>query len=194
MKKLVLLDVDGVLSLGKPAAPDDWAVEGIGYKANYSGTLKVNIPNKKNSFRTHTYRPDIINSLDYLTDNYNVEIKFLTNWGAAAKTVFSEYVGLKNIIPMDEDAKDLGTPSLQDSQNPIHWYKAQALLREANERGREALLIDDLINVELAKELKLNLPLSSGWLRMHPMVGLSKSWIDRIRIWSDGGPVVRKHT
>lgn len=194
MKKLVLIDVDGVLSINRPVSRDSWDVPDVSYTRNYSGTLKVNIPNKYNTFRTHTYRPDIINSLDYLVDNYNVEIKFLTNWGDAAKTIFSQYVGFKNAINMDSDAKDLGTAKIDETDNPIHWYKAQALLREANQRGRDVIWIDDLINLELAKELSKELPINSGWLKINPMLGLSKDWIEKIRIWAEGGPPVRKHT
>ncbi len=194
MKKLVLLDVDGVLSIERPVSPEMWDIPEVSYARNYSGTSKINIPNKHNTFRTHTYRPDIITSINYLVDNYNVEIKFLTNWGEAAKTVFSEYVGLKNIISMDFDAKDLGTPKISDSTNPIHWYKAQALLREVKDRGRDAIMVDDLINLELAKELSKELPINSGWLKINPMIGLSKDWINAIRTWSEGGPPIRKHT
>lgn len=193
-KKLILLDIDGVLSIEKPVSPDNWELGHISYADNYSGTLKTNIPNKKTQYRTHTYRPEIISSLDNLVANFDVEIKFLTNWGAAAKDIFSVYVGSKLISPMDSDAKELGVPTFADAVSPIHWYKAQAVIREANERDREVLFIDDLINTELALEFDKVLPKNAGWLKVDPRIGLTPEWIQRIMNWAEGGPSIRKHS
>jgi hypothetical protein len=193
-KKLILLDIDGVLSIEKPVSPDNWELGHISYADNYSGTLKTNIPNKKTQYRTHTYRPEIISSLDNLVANFDVEIKFLTNWGAAAKDIFSVYVGSKLISPMDSDAKELGVPTFADAASPIHWYKAQAVIREANERGREVLFVDDLINTELALEFDKVLPKNAGWLKVDPRIGLTPEWIQRIMNWAEGGPSIRKHS
>lgn len=193
-KKLILIDVDGVLSIERPVSPEKWELGHISYADNYSGTLKTNIPNKKTQYRTHTYRPEIIASLDSLVSNYDVEIKFLTNWGAAAKDIFAVYVGSKFISAMDADAKELGVPTILEAPSPIHWYKAQAVLREANERGREVLFIDDLINTELALEFSKLLPENAGWLKVDPRTGLTPEWIQRIMVWAAGGPNIRKHS
>lgn len=193
-KKLILLDIDGVLSIERPVSPENWELGHVSYAENYSGTLKTNIPNKKTQYRTHTYRPEIIASLDNLATNYDIEIKFLTNWGAAAKDIFAVYVGSKSIGPMDPDAKELGVPTITAAASPLHWYKAQAVVREANERGREVLFIDDLINTDLALEFDKTLPHNAGWLKVDPRIGLTPEWIQRIMLWAEGGPNIRKHS
>jgi hypothetical protein len=200
MKKLILLDVDGVLSIERSIISDSLE-ESPEKRLNSDGetnptTLsKVSIPNKVSTHRIHTFNPVVISELNSLVTAGNVEIKFLTNWGGAAKSVFSEYVGLRNISNMDEDAKSLGTPDLvKTGKSSVNWYKSQGFIREATVRGREVLFIDDLVNLDLALAWDKLLPDSAGWLKVNPAKGLTMYWVGRIEDWIQGGPVPRKHS
>lgn len=194
MDKLVLLDIDGVLSLERPVNPSQWSIDSVSYDNNYENTLRVNIPNRKTIYRKHTYRPEIINAIDSLIVEEKLEFKFLSNWGEAAKSVFSKYVGLKNVTAMDIDAKELGTAKPYDSLNPVYWYKTQALIREATLRGRETIFIDDLLDEKMSNELQKVLPEHSGWLRINPMIGLTIKEIEYMSDWNKGkASIIRSH-
>jgi hypothetical protein len=195
MKKLILLDVDGVLSIERSVSATTKKPNEYSKNANASSLAKVSIPNARSTHRTHTYRPAVLAALDTMVKSGDVEIRFLTNWGTAAKSVFSAYVGLDNITNMDSDAKSLGVPHLTAIDGfSVHWYKSQAFIREATVREREVLFIDDLINLDLALAWTDLVPPTSGWLKVNPEKGLTMEWIGRIEDWIQGGPVIRKHT
>lgn len=207
MKKLILLDIDGVLSLNSPAlvstkkvvgyspAEPESQLVGLSEEVTASTIAKVNIPNKVDTHRTHTYRPAVIAALDTMVRSGDVEIRFLTNWGSAAKSIFSAYVGLRNISNMDEDAKSLGVPHLTSVDGlAVNWYKSQAFIREATTRGREVLFVDDLIDLELALAWNKLLPSTAGWLKVNPEKGLTMEWVARIENWLKGGPTIRRHS
>lgn len=181
--KIILLDIDGVISIDR---------------ARYScgaPTNKADIPNKNNIHRTHIYRPDVVSSINSLAANPNVEIKFLSNWGSAAESVFAKYVGLKNIGYTEIDSEHRGYKSIEDAgESPLLWYKSKMVLEEAL-KGNDVLFIDDRISLPLALEFSKHLPTQCGWIKTHPGQGLTPAHMERIRGWvNDDAPVLRYHS
>lgn len=178
--KVILLDIDGVISIDR---------------ARYSceATLnKTSIPNKDSIHRIHYYRPDIVSSLNNMALSDNVEVKFLSNWGAAASDVFSKYVGLENIKEAKMAGKR-GFKSIDETMNsPLDWYKSKIVMDEVS-LGNDVVFIDDKINVELALAFEDALPKNSGWIKTNASQGLTPKHMQRLRLWIEGGPTIRYH-
>jgi hypothetical protein len=178
--RIILLDIDGVVSIDR-----------AGYSEEVE-LIQASIPNKNSVHRIHNFRPDVVSSLNNLAQSKDVEVQFLSNWGAAAEEVFSKYVGLRGIKAASSEIAKNYKKNVDLNLNPLDWYKSQVVLEKVA-RGEEVMFVDDKITLNLALELDKRIPKSSGWIKTQPSQGLTHKHLERIKLWAAGGPAIRYH-